>query len=186
MKNKLFKKRKKGLASITIVLLLGILSILTITSLFTYNSWRWEHLENSIRKDNYNNAVDGTALLQYTLLMRQRNVADSSLSIYDSYYSQFENMPTTVSISGVSTLDSCSVVDLPTEYNNLSIKTISATSQVRNFVTQKNCCTAGLVVSDELKTEELINTHSKIRCKNLNWPNLKNTDHALMVSQIIQ
>jgi hypothetical protein len=37
-----------------------------------------------------------------------------------------------------------------------------------------------------VRAEESITNYSTIRCKNMNWPNLKDTDEALMVTKIIQ
>ncbi len=181
-----FKKKKKGIASITIVLLLGFLSILVATSLFTYNAWRWENLENSIRKERYDNAIDSATLLQYILLLRQRNMSASEVNFYDSWNNYERGVLTTVSISTVDTLDSCHTVSLPAEHAVLPVKWITASNQDGNFFSQKSCCAPGIIISDELKTEEVLYTYSKSRCKNMNWPNLKEVNEPLMVSRIIQ
>jgi len=186
---KSFNNKRKALATITIVLMLGFLSILTMTSIFTYNAWRWDTLNNNILKDKYSNASNGLALIQYIYLIRSRDTATGSWSAYDNYENTTNNIKTTVSIGSVDTLNNCNTVQLPTAYNSLPIKRITASNQLRNFYTNNTCCTAGVFNSGtdtDLAIEELINAYSKESCKNLNWPNLENSKESLITSKITQ
>ena len=189
MKNIFFEKQKKGIASITIVLLLGFLSILTMTSILTYNAWRWETLDNNIRKDNYSNAIDGLSIMQYIYLIRNRAVANTTLSVYDSYENYNLGLKTSINISALDTLDNCNTVSLPSAYSDFTVKRITAYNQYNNFYNNKTCCTAGIYNSaseNELETEGIINTYSKESCKNMNWPNLKNSSEPLITYNLTQ
>lgn len=189
MKKLWYYKKRNALAAITIVLMLGFLSILTMTSVFTYNIWRWENLNTSIIKDTHNNASTGLALMQYIYLIRNRDTATGSWSAYDNYENTDIGMKTTVSIGSLDTLDNCNTVELPSAYNDLPIKRITASNQLRNFYNTKTCCTPGVFNSgtdNELLIEELINSYSKEDCKNLDWPNLKHSKEPLITSKITQ
>lgn len=182
-------KSKKALATITIVLLLGFLSLLTMTSIFTYNAWRWESLNNNISKDRHNNAIDSAAIMQYILLMRTRDTASGSLTIYDTYENAASNILTTVSISSADSLSNCNNVDLPSAYDDLVVKRITAYNQYLNFYSRKTCCTAGIFYSagdSDIQIEGIIDTYSKESCKNMNWPNLKNSSEPLITYNLSQ
>lgn len=160
-----------------------------MTSIFTYNSWRWETLNNNISKDRHNNAIDSATLMQYILLMRTRDTAGGSLEIYDTDENAAANVLTTVSIGSADTLSNCNNIDLPVEYNNLVIKRITAHNQYLNFYSNKTCCTAGLFYSandSDIQTEGLIDTYSKESCKNMNWPNLKDNSEPLITYNLTQ
>lgn len=183
------KKPKKGIATITIVLLLGFLSLLTITSIFTYNTWRWENLNNNIAKDRHNNAIDSATLMQYILIMRSRDTASGSLGVYDTYENAASNILTTVSIGSADVLSNCNNVELPVAYDNLVIKRITASNQYLNLYSSKTCCTAGIFYSSgdsDIQIEGLIDTYSKESCKNMNWPNLKNSSEPLITYNLTQ
>lgn len=189
MKNKLFKKQKKAIATVTIVLLLGFLSILSMTSILTYNAWRWDILDSNIKKDNFNNASNGIALMQFILLLRNRNTASFSTTVYDSYENAQANILTNVSVSSQDTLSNCNTLDMPASFDTYPIKRITAYNQYQNFYNNKTCCTSGIFVNsstDELQIEEAINTYSKERCKNLSWPNLNDNEEPLLTTKIIQ
>ena len=189
MKKFLFQKEKKGIASITIVMLLGFVSIITMTSIFTYNSWRWETLENNIKKDNFNNAVDGLSLMQYILLVKYRDLTPVELSVYDSYENANIGLRTTTNIGSIDLMGNCNTVEMPMDYMGLPIKRVTAYNQQNNFFNSKTCCTAGIFnngTNNELYLEELLNTYSKENCKNMNWPNLKDSSESIITSKIIQ
>ncbi|MFA5230301.1 MAG: hypothetical protein WC422_02630 [Candidatus Paceibacterota bacterium] len=127
--------------------------------------------------------------MQYILLMRTRDTASGSLTIYDTDENAQSNILTSVSIGSADTLSTCSNVDLPTAYNNLSIKRITAYNQYLNFYSNKTCCTAGIFYSagdSDIQIEGVIDTYSKESCKNMNWPNLKNSSEPLITYNLTQ
>lgn len=186
---KIFFKKRKAIASITIVMLLGFISLLTMTSVFSYNSWRWEALNNSIKKDNYANAVDSLTLMQYVLLVRNRALTPTELTVYDTYENESLDVKTTVNIGSITTMSNCNTVELPTGYSDMSVKRITAYNQYMNFYNNKTCCTAGVFEGtdeNELLIEEILNTYSKENCKNMNWPNIKENSESIITPNIIQ
>lgn len=180
-------KNKKGIASITIVLLLGFLSVLVVTSIFTYNVWRWENLENGIKKEKITNAIDGISLMQYTWLMRYPGIYNSERTFFDSYENAQNGIITNTILNDPSLIEEgCSSLGLPPDERVFWGDKISTNIQSSNFFTTKECCIASWNNQDRVGAEESINNYSTIRCKNMNWPNLKDTDEALMVTKIIQ
>lgn len=184
------KTKREGIAAITIVLLLGFLSLLSTTSIFAFNSWRWETLNNSIKKENQSQAVNSASLYTYILLARQRNNTSGNWSIFDTYENLVAVLPTNISVGSLGILTDCNIVATsPSAYNSNAIKKITVSNLKDNMLVNQTCCTAGLYkgeFEDEIQTEGLIYQYSRQRCKNFNWPNLKDSATPLMGASISQ
>lgn len=127
--------------------------------------------------------------MQFILLLRNRNTASFSTNVYDTYENAQANLITNITVSSQDTLSNCNPLDMPATYDNYPIKRITVYNQYQNFYNNKTCCTAGIFdnsTTNELEIENAINTYSKERCKNLNWPNLNNNDEPLITTKIIQ
>ena len=181
-----FKKKRKGIATITIVLLLGFLSLLSSTSIFTFNTWRWDNLEMSIKKENQLQAVASASLYTYVLLARQRDDTTGAWPVFDTYENLLAYLPTNISVGSLTTLDTCNpVTQMPAELDSKTIKRISIISQKGNILINQSCCTAGTYLDstdEEVQNEGFIYQFSKQRCKNFNWPNLKDQSIPLMTT----
>jgi len=190
MSKNLFNKKRNGIATITIVLLLGFLSLLSSTSIFTYNAWRWENLENNIKREAQQQGINSASLYAYILLARQRDDTAGSWPVYDTSENLLEVWPSTLTISTVDTLDECNLASsAPAEISTKTIKKISVLSQKNNVLISKSCCTAGTYkdsTDEEVETEALIYQYSKQGCKNFNWPNLKDLPMPLMSGALSQ
>ena len=186
MLNITFKKKRKGIATITIVLLLGFLSLLSSTSIFTFNAWRWDNLEMSIKKENQLQAVASASLYAYILLARQRDNTTGAWPVFDTYENISNYLPTNINVSTLSTLNTCNTVSqMPSELGTKAIKRISIISQKGNILITQSCCTAGTYkdsTDEEVQNEGFIYQFSKQRCKNFSWPNLKDQSIPLMSS----
>jgi hypothetical protein len=109
--------------------------------------------------------------MQYIYLIRNRSVANTTISVYDSYENYNLGLKTYITISALDTLDNCNTVELPSSYSELPIKRITAYNQYNNFYNSKTCCTSGIysdTTNTELEIEGLIHTYSKESCKNMN------------------
>ncbi len=189
-----FKKKRKGIATITIVLLLGFLSLLSSTSIFTFNTWRWDNLETSIKKENYDNATSSGSLYGYILLARQRNMESKAYHIYDTYENRNNQAIISLVIPPITTLadcTGCNVASMPSEFNTKAIRVITSVTYSQdimvNAISHQACCTAGIYkdsTEDEIQTEGIIHQYSKLRCKNLDWPNLQDSTSPLMSTTI--
>jgi len=74
---------------------------------------------------------------------------------------------------------------MPAELDSKTIKRISIISQKGNILINQSCCTAGTYLDstdEEVQNEGFIYQFSKQRCKNFNWPNLKDQSIPLMTT----
>lgn len=184
-----FQKNKKGVAAITLVLLLGFLSLLTMTSITSYNAWRWENLNITFSKDAQNDATQSVSLYDYILLMRQRESTTlSNITIYNSFDDIAGGLGVSQTIGASDVITNCNPVSsMPATFNTKTAKRITVVSTKGNLVSNKSCCTPAIyngTSEDEWNGEQILYTYSKENCKNLKWPNLVYSEGSIINSSL--